>query len=53
MAEPLGKKSIECVPGIGPVLGNRLAEAGYDKVSSSLLLLLFLKKPSLFSPSCL
>ncbi len=32
MAEPLGDKGIQDVPGIGDVLGTKLSEAGYEKV---------------------
>jgi hypothetical protein len=32
MAEPLGDKTIQDVPGIGDVLGTKLSEAGYEKV---------------------
>ena len=32
MAEPLGDKGIRDVPGIGDILGAKLAEAGYEKV---------------------
>ena len=32
MAEPIGDKSIQDVPGIGDVLGTKLSEAGYEKV---------------------
>ncbi|CAF0789917.1 unnamed protein product [Didymodactylos carnosus] len=31
MAEPLGDKGIRDVPGIGEVLGTKLADAGYEK----------------------
>lgn len=34
MAEPLGDKGIRDVPGIGDVLGTKLAEAGYEKVGA-------------------
>lgn len=34
MAEPIGDKNIQDVPGIGDVLGTKLSEAGYDKVHS-------------------
>lgn len=32
MAEPLGDKTVQDVPGIGDVLGTKLSEAGYEKV---------------------
>ena len=38
MAEPLGEKNIQDVPGIGDVLGSKLTEAGYEKVCLYLFL---------------
>ena len=35
MAEPIGDKTIQDVPGIGDILGTKLSEAGYDKVIKS------------------
>ncbi|XP_068116361.1 barrier-to-autointegration factor B-like [Hyperolius riggenbachi] len=31
VAEPMGEKSIQCVAGIGDVLGQRLSDQGFDK----------------------
>jgi barrier-to-autointegration factor len=33
VSEPMGDKDVTCVAGIGPVLGQRLSDKGYDKVS--------------------
>ena len=38
MAEPIGEKDIREVPGIGDVLGKKLCEAGYEKVSQKYFL---------------
>jgi hypothetical protein len=32
IAEPMGEKDVTTIAGIGPVLGNRLVEKGYEKV---------------------
>ncbi len=34
VSEPMCHKSVTMLPGIGPVLGNRLMDQGYDKVST-------------------
>ena len=32
VSEPMGEKFVTELPGIGPVLGERLKEKGYDQV---------------------
>ena len=44
VAEPMGEKEVTAVAGIGAVLGERLSEKGFDKVS-----ILFLTKFEFFS----
>lgn len=41
VAEPMGEKPVMALAGIGEVLGKRLAEKGFDKVTFDLFLLLF------------
>lgn len=38
VSEPMGDKDVTCVAGIGPVLGQRLSEKGYDKVNRGFVL---------------
>lgn len=33
VAEPMGEKPVTDLAGVGDILGKRLAEAGFDKVS--------------------
>ena len=35
VAEPMGEKSVMALAGIGEVLGKRLEEKGFDKVSQT------------------
>lgn len=37
VAEPMGEKPVTDLAGIGDVLGGKLTDLGYDKVSSFLL----------------
>jgi hypothetical protein len=34
VSEPMGEKEVTSVAGIGPVLGTRLSEKGFDKVNN-------------------
>ncbi len=34
VAEPMGEKPVSDLAGVGDVLGKRLSEAGFDKVST-------------------
>ncbi|XP_046561947.1 barrier-to-autointegration factor-like [Haliotis rubra] len=36
VSEPMGDKPVTALPGIGPVLGERLNEAGFDKAKDVL-----------------
>ena len=38
IGEPMGQKSVRDIAGIGPVLGKRFEDKGYDKVSPILCL---------------
>lgn len=38
VSEPMGDKPVTDLAGIGPVLGDRLIEKGYDKVSTHISL---------------
>ncbi|XP_061104669.1 barrier-to-autointegration factor A-like [Conger conger] len=44
VAEPMGEKSVRALAGIGEVLGERLAEKGFDKAYVVLGQFLVLKK---------
>ncbi|CAH2324940.1 barrier-to-autointegration factor [Pelobates cultripes] len=44
VAEPMGDKTVQCLPGIGDVLGQRLEQKGFDKAYVVLGQFLLLKK---------
>ncbi|XP_075044818.1 barrier-to-autointegration factor [Mixophyes fleayi] len=44
VAEPMGEKTVQCVAGIGDVLGQRLADRGFDKAFILLGQFLVLRK---------
>ncbi|CAI9546517.1 unnamed protein product [Staurois parvus] len=44
VAEPMGEKSVQCVAGIGEVLGQRLGDKGFDKAYILLGQFLVLRK---------
>ncbi|KAM9302383.1 barrier-to-autointegration factor [Gastrophryne carolinensis] len=44
VAEPMGDKGVQCVAGIGDVLGSRFTQKGFDKAYTLLGQFLILKK---------
>ncbi|KAG9462211.1 barrier-to-autointegration factor [Eleutherodactylus coqui] len=44
VAEPMGEKPVQCIAGIGDVLGQRLSDKGFDKAYVVLGQFLVLKK---------
>lgn len=44
VAEPMGEKPVSDLAGVGDVLGKRLVEAGFDKVSVSQTFSILIRK---------